>query len=194
MARLGHPPQPRRLHADPRLPTTRVIYPLISLEGRRFWILGLSPVTLRRVVWQKFLLSVACTSVFTVGLALLSALQLGLDRLSLALSVSGVAATTVALSGLAVGLGSLYPNFEEDNPARIVSGMGGTLNFLISMAYIVLVTAGLAVVLLWGSFQQHLGSATLAAGLVAVWIIVLTAATGGLPLVLGLRNLERAEF
>ena len=37
--------------------TTRFIYPLISLEGRRFWILGLSPVTLRRVVWQKFWLS-----------------------------------------------------------------------------------------------------------------------------------------
>ena len=176
--------------------TTRFIYPLISLEGRRFWILGLSPVPLRRVVWQKFFLSVATTSVFTVGVALLSALQLGLDRLTLLLTLTGVAATTVALSGLAVGLGSLYPNFDEDNPSRIVSGMGGTLNFLLSMLYIVLVTAGLAVVLLWSYLGRHLGHDNLpwAVALVLAWTAVLTAVTCWVPLTLGLRNLERVEF
>lgn len=176
--------------------TTRFIYPLISLEGRRFWILGLSPVSLRQVVWQKFFLSVTCTSVFTVGLALLSAFQLGLDRLGIFLSVAAVAATTVALSGLAVGLGSLYPSFDEDNPARVVSGMGGTLNFILSMIYIVLVTAGLGVVLLWESFARHLGGGALpwvVAGVLA-WIAALTAATCWLPLRLGLRNLERVEI
>ncbi len=176
--------------------TTRFIFPLISLEGRRFWILGLSPVPLRWVVWQKFFLSVATTSVFTVGVALLSALQLGLDRLTLSLTLAGVAATTVALSGLAVGLGSLYPNFDEDNPSRIVSGMGGTLNFLLSMLYIVLVTAGLAVVLLWSSLGRHFGQHNLpwAVALVLAWTAVLTAVTCWVPLTLGLRNLERAEF
>ena len=176
--------------------TTRFVYPLISLEGRRFWILGLSPVTMRRVVWQKFFLSVACTSVFTVGLALLSAVQLGLDRLSIVLSVTGVAATTVALSGLAVGLGSLYPSFDEDNPARVVSGMGGTLNFILSMVYILLVTAALGVVMLWGSLERHFGSGAFpwVVASVLAWMAGLTAVTCWVPLRLGLRNLERAEF
>ena len=176
--------------------TTRFIFPLISLEGRRFWILGLSPVPLGRLVWQKFFLAVATTSVFTLGLALLSALQLGLDRLTFLLTLGGVAATTVALSGLAVGLGSLYPNFDEDNPSRIVSGMGGTLNFLLSMLYIVLVTAGLAVVLLWSSLGRYFGHDNLpwAVGLVGLWTVALTVVTCWVPLSLGLRNLERAEF
>ncbi len=176
--------------------TTRFVYPLISLEGRRFWILGLSPVTLRQVVWQKFFLSVACTSVFTVGLALLSAVQLGLDRMAIALSLAGVASTTVALSGLAVGLGSLYPNFEEDNPARVVSGMGGTLNFILSMVYILLATAGIGVVLLWDSLERHFASDALPWVVTAVagWLAVLTAVTCWVPLRLGLRNLERTEF
>ncbi len=176
--------------------TTRFIYPLISLEGRRFWILGLSPVTLRQVVWQKFWLSVGSTSVFTVGLAVLSAIQLGLDRTAFALSVAGIAATTLALSGLAVGLGSLYPNFSEDNPARIVSGLGGTLNFLLSMLYIALVSASQAVVLLWSRLEQTLGSGAYpwVVGAVAAWIAGLTAVTCLVPLRLGLRSLERVEF
>ena len=70
--------------------TTRFIYPLISLEGRRFWILGLSPVTLRQIMWQKFWLSVGSTSVFTVGLAVLSAIKLDLDRTAFSLSIAGI--------------------------------------------------------------------------------------------------------
>ncbi len=176
--------------------TTRFIYPLISLEGRRFWILGLSPVTLRHIMWQKFWLSVGSTSVFTVGLAVLSAIQLDLDRTAFSLSVAGIVASTLALSGLAVGLGSLYPNFEEDNPARIVSGMGGTLNFLLSMLYIALVSCGQATVLLWPRLETALGGTAypwVVAAAVA-WIAGLSALTCLVPLRLGLRNLERAEF
>ncbi|MCP4660511.1 MAG: hypothetical protein GY856_34355 [bacterium] len=176
--------------------TTRFVYPLVSLEGRRFWILGLAPLGMRRIVWQKFWLSVGTTSIFTVTLAILSAVQLDLGRLAFALSVAGIAATTVALSGLAVGLGSLYPNFEEDNPARIVSGMGGTLNFMLSMVYVILVTAAQAVVLLWDSVGRLVPADSFpwaVAAVVAV-IIVLTALTCWVPMKLGLRNLERAEF
>ena len=37
--------------------TTRFVYPMISLEGRRFWILGLLPVHRDQIVWSKFLFS-----------------------------------------------------------------------------------------------------------------------------------------
>ncbi|MEM9598088.1 MAG: hypothetical protein AAGD06_27750 [Acidobacteriota bacterium] len=175
--------------------TTRFVYPLISLEGRRFWILGLAPVTRRQVLRQKFWLSVTTTAVFTLGLALLSAWRLGLGPLPFTLSLASVAATTLALSGLAVGLGALYPNFEEDNPSRVVSGLGGTLCFLLSLLYILLVTAALAVVLLWHDVEAHLGGEALPWVVAAVgcWIAVLTAVTGAVPLRLGLRHLERVE-
>ena len=176
--------------------TTRFVYPLISLEGRRFWILGLSPVSLRSILWQKLALSIGTTSVFTLGLALLSGWRLALDRTDFTLSLVGVGAATVALSGLAVGLGSLYPNFQEDNPARIVSGMGGTLTFLLSMLYIGLVTISQAVVLFWGRAREVLGieSFSWVFTAVMIWIGVLTVFTCWLPLRLGLRHLERAEF
>lgn len=176
--------------------TTRFVFPLISLEGKRFWILGLAPLSRRRLVWQKFWLSVVTTSVFTVGLALLSALRLQLDATAFTLSLAGVAATTIALSGLAVGLGSLYPNFQEDNPARVVSGMGGTLNFILSMVYVVLVLSAQAVVLLWARIEPYLGGEAFpwVVAAVTLFIVLLTALTCLLPMRLGLRHLERAEL
>ncbi|MCG8461235.1 MAG: hypothetical protein MI919_33530, partial [Holophagales bacterium] len=176
--------------------TTRFIFPLISLEGRRFWILGLSPVTLRTVVWQKLGLSMVATSVFTVPVTMLSAVKLGLSPLAFALSVGTVACATLALSGLAVGLGGLYPNFEEDNPSRIVSGLGGTLNFLASMFYVVIVSAAMGTVLLWHDLEARFGADAfpqLLAGAVAV-IVASTLVATLVPLRLGLRHLENLEI
>ena len=45
---------------------------------------------------------------------------------------------SATLSGLAVGLGALFPNFKEDNPSKIVSGFGGTLCLVASFLYITL--------------------------------------------------------
>jgi ABC-2 type transport system permease protein len=47
-----------------------------------------------------------------------------------------IALMSASLSGLAVGLGALFPNFKEDNPSKIVSGFGGTLCLVISFLYI----------------------------------------------------------
>lgn len=177
--------------------TSRFIYPLISLEGRRFWLLGLAPIERRRLVWQKFWLSVGSTAFFTVSLIALSAWRLELDGVSFALSVVGAAATTLALSGLAVGLGSLYLNFADDNPARIVSGLGGTLNFMFSLLYVVLVLVAQALVLLWHRFASDRFAADLfpwvAVG-AAIWIVGLTAVACLVPMRLGIRNLENTEL
>ncbi|MDA8019618.1 MAG: hypothetical protein MPN21_19425 [Thermoanaerobaculia bacterium] len=175
--------------------TSRFIYPLISLEGRRIWILGLAPLTMRQLVRQKYWFSVSTTAFFTLGLATLSSLRLDLDAFELAVSLGTVAATTFALSGLAVGLGALYPNFEEDNPSRVVSGLGGTLNFFLSMLYILVVTGLLAVVLLTarlGSISDGAHSALTAACFAVV--LGLTLVATWLPLRLGMRHLETMEL
>ena len=39
--------------------TTRFIFPMISLEGRRFWILGLLPLDRDTILWSKFLFAAA---------------------------------------------------------------------------------------------------------------------------------------
>ncbi len=168
--------------------TTRFVFPLISLEGRRWWLLGLSPVSLGTVLRLKLALAATTTAAITVGLALLSAHRLGLAPAAAVVTVSSVLVATIALSGLAIGLGGLYPNFEEDQPAKIVSGLGGTLSFLLSMVYVTAVVACLALILRSGQ-----PTPLLLAGVTAT-IGGLSALTCWLPMRLGRRHLERLGF
>lgn len=176
--------------------TSRFVFPLISLEGRRIWILGLAPLTYRQLMWQKFWLSVSMTAVFTVGLALLSGYMLKLEPVYYALTVYSVLVSTFGLSGLAVGLGALYPTFTEDNPARIVSGMGGTLNLLTSVAFITCVVAAQVLVLQWKALGLFQGETQFQAALsfAVVGVTLLSALCAVLPMYLGLRNLNQMEL
>ncbi len=176
--------------------TSRFVFPLVSLEGRRFWILGLAPLTYGQLVWQKFWLSVVSTSIFTVALAILSGYMLQLEPIYYFLTVYSVAATNIGLSGLAVGLGTLYPNFHEDNPARIVSGMGGTLNLLVSIGYITIVVAAQVVVLQWRILEVFSSTGLFPVALAGALAIItgLSVLCVWLPMKLGLANLNRMEF
>jgi ABC-2 type transport system permease protein len=177
--------------------TTRFVFPLISLEGRRIWILGLAPVRWRQILVQKLFLSLASTAFFTLGLAVLSSLRLGLGSRAFAVTLFSIAVATVALSGLAVGLGALFADFQEDSPSRIVSGLGGTLNFILSLLF-VLLTAGVQTFLLHsGPLLKWLDWRISQGGLTALGLAVLAllgAVATLLPLRLGLRHLERSEF
>ena len=177
--------------------TTRFVFPLVSLEGRRFWVLGQAPVSRRLLVAQKFWLSVAFSAGITLTLAALSAWRLRLAPLPFAYSLFTVLAASFALSGLAVGLGSLYPNLAEESPARIVSGLGGTLTFILSAAYVVLGAAAETAVLNWDRIAARAGGAPPRPWVVAAAVaatVAVTAVTTVAPLVLGARNLERLEM
>lgn len=176
--------------------TSRFVYPLISLEGRRFWIIGLAPLELRQLLWQKFFLSVCCTSVFTVSLAMLSGYMLRLQPIYFFLTVYSVVITNFGLAGLAVGLGALYPSFSEDNPARIVSGLGGTLNLLLSVGYITLVVLAQVLMLQWRVLERFTGPGMfwIALACVLLFVTLLSLLCTWLPLRLGLRSLEASEY
>jgi ABC-2 type transport system permease protein len=175
--------------------TTRFAFPLVSLEGRRFWLVGLAPVTRRLVVLEKFALTATAAALITVPLAAVSGERLGLAPAMLAASLLATLAASLALSGLAVGLGSLYPDFTAEDPSRIVSGLGGTLNLILSVGYVVAATAGHALVLAGGVHGRHAvaGSPGFSA---AVLVILLagSALVAWLPLRLGIASLERAEL
>jgi ABC-2 type transport system permease protein len=121
--------------------TTRFIFPMISLEGSRFWILGLLPIHRDTILWGKFLLAAIGSAIPSTVLILVSdvALQTSpsvilLHQLTCLLLCSG-------LSGLAVGLGAMMPNLTEQSPSKIAAGAGGTLNLVLSAAYIIAIVA-----------------------------------------------------
>jgi ABC-2 type transport system permease protein len=124
--------------------TTRFIFPLLSLEGRNFWILGLLPLRRGSILWGKFVFAVGISLVATEALVVLSDVMLGIEFGMMILHIFMVFVLCVGLSGISVGLGATLPNLREDDTSKIAAGFGGTLNLLVSLIFIALVVAALA--------------------------------------------------
>lgn len=134
--------------------TTRFVFPQFSLEGRKLWILAMSPIQLSSLVFQKFVTSTIFSGVIIVLILLIGGynLQLGwADSLFFAFAIGLLA---IGLNALAVGLGVIFPNLEESNAAKIVSGFGGTLCLIGSFIYILLFILLLAWAR-WDVFQSN---------------------------------------
>ena len=174
--------------------TTRFVYPQFSLEGKRLWIVGMSPLGLERVVKVKFYLATGISLFVSVPLIWLSSERLNLPASQILFFCGAIAIMTVALNGLAVGMGVMYPNLKEDNPSKIVSGFGGTFCLVISFIYI-----GISVILLgigspYGSPWQMFHNASVGQQVLFMGIFIAFSLTVGLaPLGYALRRARTFE-
>ncbi len=167
--------------------TTRFVFPQFSLEGRRLWIVGMSPMGLPRIVMTKYWLASTLSLVVTLGLVTLSCWLLKMPWDDVAFFGAVITVMTFALNGLATGLGVLFPNVKETNPNKIVSGFGGTLCFVLSSVYII---ASLALlVLAGGGYHSH--SDWVVVSLVA--FLLQSALIGWLPMKLAMKQLKNFE-
>jgi ABC-2 type transport system permease protein len=186
--------------------TTRFVYPMISLEGRRFWILGLLPVHRDQIVWSKFLFSFFGGLLPCCGLVLLSDWMLGLPWRLIALHEICCVVLCMGLSGIAVGLGARMPELRESSAAKISSGFGGTLSLVISSLFIMVVVIVAAIPTHLFLLSHALGSGRLASKGFLAWaggpqgtlvslavVVAVGLAATVIPLRLGLRAFRRLE-
>ncbi|MCE2827824.1 MAG: hypothetical protein LW626_12180 [Verrucomicrobium sp.] len=172
--------------------TTRFVFPQFSLEGRRVWLMGLAPLGLARVVWWKFLTASVLTGVLTLGLTLLSCRMLHLEPARTAFFAVAIVVMTLVLNALSVGLGTLYPNFAETNPGKIVSGFGGTFCLVLSFVYILGSVLLLALGSPWGWHGEEAVPGRAVAGGLAFALSSLL--IGAVPLRLALRRAATMEL
>ncbi len=125
--------------------SVRFVFPQFSLEGRRFWILGLAPIKTRALLYEKFWLNSIAALCISLPLIILSNFMLKVSWPLMFLSIFVVILMGLSLTSLCIGLGAIFPNFKEDNPAQIVSGFGGTLALVLCLLYIVLSVGALAI-------------------------------------------------
>ena len=115
--------------------TTRFIYPMLSLEGKQFWVVGLAPMKRDHIVWEKYWLSAVSALVLAEFMMVFSNYILKVDSMMRLLSMGTIFVMTFGLTSLSVGLGAVSPDFREDNPGRIANGFGGSMNVILSLLY-----------------------------------------------------------
>ncbi len=176
--------------------TTRFMFPLMSLEGKRIWILGLTPLSLDKVFKEKFLFTFLISYLITGFLTNLSNFMLDSPRMILFISNLVIVLMSLSLSSLSVSLGAIFPKFNSENPAQIVSGFGGTLNFFLGIIYVILVSALLALPLYLHFVAGRLSGSSFCRliNLSLFWIIGMSGAVTWIPFKMAVKKVKEMEF
>ena len=114
----------------------RFIFPGVSLEGRTWWLLRSSPMALRDLLWSKFWVGTMPLVILALGIVGVTDHLLGVSEFMFAVSLFTILFMTLALSGLAIGFGTLFPQFETENAAQIPTSFGGLLFMMTSVGLI----------------------------------------------------------
>ena len=173
----------------------RFVFPMVSAEGRAFWVIRNSPVDMRDFLWSKFWTGLIPVLLLTETLTV-AANEL-LDVEPFLKSVAGVAMLflSFALVGLATGLGARYPRFTADNPTEVSGSYGGVAFMVVAVLLVIAIIALVG----WPSMtylyyqvrQRPLPAFRLALmGACFLAAMVLTVATGLLGMRSGIRALD----
>jgi ABC-2 type transport system permease protein len=171
--------------------SVRFLFPSVSSEGRCFWLIRTMPLSFRTLLWCKYLIYFPPFLLFTQLLVYFSNRILDVPQFFIALSMINIFAVSFALTGLAIGIGALMPNFRTDHPSKIAVGPGGVLYMLISFAYLaIMLIIQIRPVWFWviersDELQNYLYVAA---------AIILTLIVALVPMELGARQLAKREY
>ena len=136
--------------------SVRFIFPAVSSEGRAFWIVRTSPLTMKRLLWGKFvfylipmLILGETLIIFTNYLLNVTPFMMILSSLTMFLAVFGIVA-------LGIGFGALYPRFNYENIAQVATGFGGLMYMIfcaLFMALVIILEAGPVYFIFWANIK-----------------------------------------
>ena len=137
--------------------SARFIFPAVSAEGKAFWLIQSSPMSIHRFLWGKFavyllpmLVLGEVLIVFTNRLLEVTPFMMGLLAVTMFFSVFAIVA-------MGVGFGALYPKFGHENIAQVSTGFGGVVYMMASslfMAVVILLEAGPVYILFMAGIRQ----------------------------------------
>src|SRR5205823_13058241 len=105
---------------------------------------GLLPISRDQLLKGKFIFAASGALVVSEVLMTAGDMMLGMPILVTLLHIVTVAVLAFGLSGLSVGLGAMMPNFKETDPSKITVGVGGTINLIAGLLFLLLVVGLMA--------------------------------------------------
>ena len=173
--------------------TCRFVFPLVSLEGQKLWLIALLPMPRAHILVAKFAFAMTVTLVVAVSAIVLATTKLRLDQVWATIHLLTTIAICFGLCGLAVGIGARLPMFDQSNVARIANGLGGTANLLASLALVTITLSGVGVAT-WRSSDLPDGArpdgTTLA---ICGGAILFSVAAGVIAMIVGARHFRHLE-
>ncbi|MGK2933889.1 MAG: putative ABC transporter permease subunit [Gemmatimonadaceae bacterium] len=114
----------------------RFVFPSVSLEGRTLWLLRSSPLPMKDVLWSKFWVGTLPLLIVALAIVFITNVLLQVTEFMMFVSIATITLLTFALSGLAMGFGTMFPQYETENAAQIPTSFGGLFYMMTSIALI----------------------------------------------------------
>src|SRR5262249_52662356 len=172
-----------------------VLFPRLGPLGGARWLLRSSPLSMRDLLWSKFWVG-------TLPLLVLALLIVGVTDYLMQVSVFmfvvstlTIAFMTLAIAGLAMGMGTLFPRFETENAAQIPTSFGGLVFMMSAIAMIGLVVVLEAKPVYTSLSSKAFGTAGDMAEMIAGFGLAaaVCASATVIPVTVALRRLEQLE-
>jgi ABC-2 type transport system permease protein len=119
----------------------RFVFPAVSSEGAAFWVVRTSPVSLSDFLWSKYWAGLVPVALLTTGLTMAANELLGVDPFLKVLTTAAIFFMSVALVGLAVGLGAIYPRFGAESANQIAGSFGGVAFMIAAVCFVFAIIA-----------------------------------------------------
>lgn len=123
----------------------RFVFPAVSMESTSFWIIRKSPVAMRAFLWSKFVTGFVPIVILATGLTIGANQMLGVAPFLKGLTAVAIVFMSLALVGLAAGLGAQYPRFGAENVNQIAGSYGGIVFMVAAVGFIVVEIVLLAI-------------------------------------------------
>ncbi len=171
----------------------RFVFPVVSLEGRTFWVLKSAPLAMESFLWSKFWQYFVPLFLMTGSMLTIGNYALRVHSALFQVSLICILVVTLSLTALALGLGAFFANFSQRNPMKIANTPGGILCIFISLTFMVLLTT----IFGWPTYLHYKTTTFQAIFPLTEWIttVILFMALGlvamAIPLKIGLKALNR---
>lgn len=103
---------------------TRLVFPSVSLEGKCFELLRSAPLGLTQLLRYKFLVWLLPVTSISLVLLVSGSLAIFVPLEAIIATAFIAVCLSISIVGLAIGVGSVYAEFDWDSPSQIATNYG----------------------------------------------------------------------
>ncbi|MEO0122533.1 MAG: hypothetical protein ABIL69_00820 [candidate division WOR-3 bacterium] len=174
----------------------RFIFPAMSLEKKGIWIIKTSPFSLTKVIFTKYVFYGLLGIILIESLLFFANFFIKTEPIIFYFSLFIGFFVSLSLVSINLGMGCIFPQFNEDNPSKIASGSGGIISALTSIAYIAIVIIIFAAPVHNYLTSHYFGRALNLKIIITSFLTfaILNFATIYLPIRLGITSMNKRDF
>lgn len=124
---------------------TRLVYPSVSLEGRAFWILQVTPIEIPQLLKAKLFCWLPLTTLLLISLLVAGTLAIGAQGNYIAYTAVFGFFLSIGCTGLAIGLGARFATFDWESPNQLTVSLGTLVLLLtgVGLLFLMIIPAGI---------------------------------------------------